>query len=39
MEDYIYKVPNTDISLETITELFEEGVNLEDLNKILMSWF
>ena len=30
---------NTNISLETITELFEEGVNLEDLNKILMSWF
>ena len=29
---------NTNISLETITELFEEGVNLEDLNKILMSW-
>ena len=30
---------NTNIYLETITELFEEGVNLEDLNKILMSWF
>ena len=30
---------NTNISLETITELFEEGVDLEDLNKILMSWF
>ena len=30
---------NTNISLETITELFEEGVDLEDLNKIIMSWF
>ena len=30
---------NTNISLETITELFEEDVDLEDLNKIIMSWF
>ena len=30
---------NTNISLETITELFEEGVDLEDLNNMIMSWF
>ena len=30
---------NTNISLETITELFEEGVNLEDLNNMIMSYF
>ncbi len=30
---------NTNISLETIAELFEEGVDLEDLNKIIMSGF
>ena len=30
---------NTNISLETITELFEEGVDLEDLNKIIMRYF
>ena len=30
---------NTNISLETITELFEEGVDLEDLNNMIMSYF
>ena len=30
---------NTNISLETISELFEEGVDLEDLNKIIMRYF
>ena len=30
---------NTNISLETITELFEEGVGIEELNKIIMSYF
>lgn len=30
---------NTNISLETISELFEEGVGIEELNKIIMSYF
>ena len=30
---------NTNISLETITELFEEGVDLDELNNMIMSWF
>lgn len=30
---------NTNISLETISELFEEGIDLEDLNKIIISYF
>lgn len=30
---------NTNISLERIFELFGEGVDLEDLNKIIMSYF
>ena len=30
---------NTNISLETITELFEEGVDLDELNNMIMSYF
>lgn len=30
---------NTNISLETISELFEKSVDLEELNKIIVSYF
>ena len=30
---------NTNISLETISELFEKGVDLEELNKTIISYF
>ena len=30
---------NTNISLETISELFEKGVDVDELNKMIMSWF
>lgn len=30
---------NTNISLETITELFEECADVEELNKMIMSYF
>ena len=37
--NYNGKNYNTNISLETITELFEEGVDLDELNNMIMSWF
>ena len=30
---------NTNITLETVSELFEEGANLEELTKLLISYF
>ena len=37
--NYNGKNYNTNISLETISELFEKGVDVEELNKMIMSWF
>ena len=37
--NYNGKNYNTNISLETISKLFEKGVDVEELNKMIMSWF
>ena len=37
--NYNGKNYNTNISLETISELFEKGVDVDELNKMIMSWF
>ena len=37
--NYNGKNYNTYISLERISELLKKGVNLEELNKMIMSWF
>ena len=37
--NYNGKNYNTNISLETISELFEKGVDVDELNKLIMSWF
>ena len=37
--NYNGKNYNTNISLETISELFEGCANVEELNKMIMSWF
>ena len=37
--NYNGKNYNTNISLETISELFEKGVDVDELNNMIMSYF